>query len=118
MEGTVPEAIGILRGTLDVLVLRALLGGPLHGYQVSEWFDQRARHDLSVLDSAIYQSLYRLERQRFITAEWGVSANNRQARYYRLTAKGRASLRAETTSWLRYAAAVTALLTEAEPAAG
>lgn len=111
------EPIGILRGTLDTLVLRALLGGPLHGYQLSEWFDRRARQDLSVLDSAIYQSLYRLERQRFITAEWGLSANNRQARYYRLTAKGRASLRAETATWLRYAAAVTALLTDPEPAA-
>jgi PadR family transcriptional regulator, regulatory protein PadR len=111
-----PEPIGILRGTLDTLVLRALLGGPMHGYQVSEWFDRYARRDLSVLDSAIYQSLYRLERQRLITAEWGLSANNRQARYYRLTVKGRTSLRAETATWLRYAAAVTVLLTEPEPA--
>jgi transcriptional regulator len=112
------EPVGILRGTLDTLVLRALQGGPLHGYQLSEWFDRRARRDLSVLDSAIYQSLYRLERQRLVSAEWGLSANNRQARYYRLTAKGRASLRDETESWLRYAATVTALLTEpdSEPA--
>jgi PadR family transcriptional regulator, regulatory protein PadR len=110
------EPIAILRGTLDTLVLRALLGGAMHGYQLSEWFDRRARQDLSVLDSAIYQSLYRLERQQLIAAEWGLSVNNRQARYYRLTSKGRASLRAETATWLRYTAAVTALLTEPEPA--
>ena len=110
------EPLSILRGTLDTLVLRALLGAPMHGYEISEWLDGRARGNLVVLDSALYQSLYRLEKQRFITADWGVTENNRQARYYRITAKGRASLRNETASWLRYAATVTAILTEPETA--
>ena len=111
-----PEPLNILRGTLDALVLRALLGVPMHGYQISEWLDRRAKGNLVVLDSALYQSLYRLEKQRFIAADWGVTENNREARYYRITAKGRASLRAETASWLRYAATVTAILTEPETA--
>jgi PadR family transcriptional regulator PadR len=110
----VPEPLSILRGTLDTLVLRALLGAPMHGYEISEWLDRRAHGNLLVLDSALYQALYRLEKQRLIIADWGVTENNRQARYYRLTAKGRASLRAETATWLRYAATVTAILAEPE----
>jgi PadR family transcriptional regulator PadR len=112
----VTEPLSILRGTLDTLVLRALLGVPMHGYQISEYLDRRSRGNLLVLDSALYQSLYRLEKQRLIAADWGVTENNREARYYRITAKGRASLRDETASWLRYAATVTAILTEPETA--
>jgi PadR family transcriptional regulator PadR len=112
----VPEPLSILRGTLDTLVLRALLGVPMHGYQISEYLDRRSRGNLLVLDSALYQSLYRLEKQRLIAADWGVTENNREARYYRITVKGRASLRDETASWLRYAATVTAILTEPETA--
>jgi PadR family transcriptional regulator PadR len=112
----VAEPLNILRGTLDTLVLRALLGTPMHGYQISEWIDARAKGNLVVLDSALYQSLYRLEKQRLIAATWGVTENNREARYYRVTTKGRALLRAETTTWLRYAATVTAILTEPETA--
>jgi DNA-binding PadR family transcriptional regulator len=88
----------------------------MHGYQISEWIDGRAKGNLVVLDSALYQSLYRLEKQRLIAATWGITENNREARYYRITPKGRASLRAETETWLRYAATVTAILTEAETA--
>jgi PadR family transcriptional regulator PadR len=110
------EPLNILRGTLDTLVLRALLGVPMHGYQISEWLDARAKGNLVVLDSALYQSLYRLEKQRLIAAAWGVTENNREARYYRITAKGRALLRSETATWLRYAATVTAILTEPEAA--
>src|SRR4051812_9846799 len=106
------DALPILRGTLDVLVLRALLGEPQHGFEISSWLDHRGDGNLAVLDSALYQSLYRLETQRLITAEWGVTQNNRQARYYRITARGRAHLRAETEDWLRYSMVVTAILTE------
>jgi PadR family transcriptional regulator, regulatory protein PadR len=112
----VAEPLSILRGTLDTLVLRALLGVPMHGYQISEYLDRRSRGNLLVLDSALYQSLYRLEKQRLVAADWGVTENNREARYYRITTKGRASLRDETASWLRYAATVTAILTEPETA--
>lgn len=101
----------ILRGTLDLLVLRALLATPMHGYEITSWLDRHTQGNLAVLDSALYQALYRLEKARLVAAEWGVSDNNRRARYYRVTARGRAHLRAETTSWLRYAQTVTAVLT-------
>lgn len=100
----------VLRGTLDLLVLRALLGDARHGYEISAWLDRHANGNLAILDSALYQALYRLERQRLIAAEWGVTENKRQARYYSVTARGRAFLRAETTNWLRYADTVSALL--------
>ena len=102
----------VLRGTLDILVLRALLGVPMHGYEITSWLDRRGGGNLALLDSALYQALYRLERQRLIAAEWGVTENNRKARYYRITSRGRTYLRAETESWLRYANTVSAILTE------
>ena len=107
-----PEPLPVLRGTLDVLVLRALLGEPMHGFEITTWLATRAKGNLAVLDSALYQALYRLERQRLISAEWGTTENNRQARYYRITTRGRAYLRSETVSWLRYAQTVSAILTE------
>jgi len=106
----------VLRGTLDVLVLRALLARPKHGYEIASWLDRNADGKLAVLDSALYQALYRLEKQRLIRAEWGVTDNNRQARYYYVTAKGRKHLRAETSSWLRYASTVSDILTAPLPA--
>ena len=106
-----PEPLNIVRGTLDTLVLRSLLGAPMHGYQISEWIDARAKGNLVVLDSALYQSLYRLEKQRLIAAAWGVTENNRRARYYKLTAAGRAYLRNETKNWMQYAETVTTILT-------
>jgi transcriptional regulator len=105
-----------LRGTLDVLVLRALLGGPMHGYEIGEWIERRGKDNLDILDSALYQALYRLEQQRLIDAQWGVTGNNRRARYYSITRRGRGHLRDETASWLRYAQTVTSILADPEPA--
>lgn len=101
----------VLRGTLDLLVLRALLARPMHGFEIAAWLERHTEGNLAILDSAPYQALYRLEKARLIGAEWGVSENNRRARYYHVATRGRAHLRAETTSWLRYAHAVTAVLT-------
>lgn len=101
----------VLRGTLDLLVLRALLGDAKHGYEITGWLDQHAGGNLAILDSALYQALYRLEKQRLIAAEWGVTENKRQARYYSVTPRGRSFLRAETNNWLRYSETVTAVLT-------
>jgi DNA-binding PadR family transcriptional regulator len=84
----------------------------MHGFEITTWLGARAQGNLVLLDSALYQALYRLERQRLIAAEWGTTENNRQARYYRITARGRAYLRAETASWLRYAQTVSAILME------
>ena len=106
------ERLSVVRGTLDVLVLKALAWGPMHGFEVADWLERRSRDALALDDSALYQSLYRLEARGLLAAEWGVTENNRQARYYRITAAGRAHLRRETAAWVRYAATVTAILTE------
>ena len=92
------------------LVLKALATTPMHGFGLSKWIEQRAGHELEVVDSALYKSLHRLEDDGAITAEWGVSENNRRAKYYSLTARGRQRLRAETATWKRYVVAVTNVL--------
>src|SRR3954451_15214689 len=92
----------LLQGTLDVLVLRALGGGPLHGYAVSRSIHQRTDGVLEIEDAPLYKALHRLERAGHVAAEWGASENNRRARYYALTAAGRRHLRVEESSWRRY----------------
>ena len=101
----------VIKGTLDVLVLRALSLAPMHGFEIAAWLDERARGAVEVEDSALYQALYRMERRGLVAAEWGVTERNRRARYYRVTPEGRAQLRAETKRWLRYASTVTEILT-------
>lgn len=113
-----PERLAVLKGTLDVLVLKALAWGPMHGFEVAEWLEGRSGDALALDDSALYQALYRLEGKGLVAAEWGITDNNRKARYYHVTRTGRAHLTRETDSWLRYAAAVTRILTEPQPAAG
>ena len=103
----------LLQGTVDVLVLRTLAWGPMHGYAVSRWIHQRTEGVLEIEDAPLYKSLHRLERAGFVAAEWGLSENNRRARYYALTPAGRQQLRAEESAWRRYAAAVFKVL---EPA--
>ena len=109
------EALAVLRGTLDVLVLKALSWGPMHGFEITAWIESQAGGNLDVVDSALYQALYRLEGRRFIAADWGVTENNRRARYYSVTPAGRAHLRAETARWLRYAETVTGILIAPRP---
>lgn len=104
------SALGLLQGTLDVLILQTLTLGPMHGYGVSRWIRQRTRDVLLVEEAALYQALHRLERRGFIEAEWGLSENNRRAKYYTLTAAGRRQLRSEADSWRTYAAAVFRVL--------
>ena len=108
-----PDALPLVKGTLDVLVLRALSWGPMHGFEIAEWLEHSSGGVLGVEDSALYQALHRMELRKLICAEWGVTGNNRRARYYRLTREGRSRLRADTSSWLRYAGAVTTVLTTA-----
>jgi PadR family transcriptional regulator PadR len=100
----------LLHGTLDVLVLKALSLGPLHGYAVTEWIERHGDGDLVIVDAALYKALHRLEDGGAIEAEWGLSENNRKAKYYSLTPRGRAQLRTETASWRRYASAVGRIL--------
>lgn len=105
----------LMKGTLDMLVLQTLAHETMHGYGVSEWIRGRTNGTLQVQDAALYQALRRLEEKGMLAAEWGVSENNRRARYYRLTAAGRRLLRMETSAWRRYADAVFQVL---EPSRG
>jgi PadR family transcriptional regulator, regulatory protein PadR len=104
------DASDLLHGTLDVLVLKALSLGSLHGYAVSEWIEHHGDGDLVIVDAALYKALHRLEDAGAIESEWGVSENNRKAKYYALTPRGRAQLRAEAATWRRYASAVGRIL--------
>ena len=83
---------GLLQGTVDILILRALAWEPMHGYAVSRWLADRSDGVLAVEGAALYQALHRLERSKWVTAAWGLSENNRKAKYYTLTAAGRAQL--------------------------
>ena len=96
----------LLKGTVDLLILRSLQQGPSHGYEVSRWVHDRTDGVLTLEDAALYQALHRLEDEGLIASEWGVSENNRRAKYYELTAEGRRRLRKEIAGWRRYAAAV------------
>src|SRR6476646_2137615 len=100
----------LLKGTVDLLILYSLRQGPRHGYEVSRWVRERTDDVLAVEDAALYQALHRLEDRGWIESEWGLSENNRKAKYYELTARGRAQLRAETTRWTQYAEAVFRVL--------
>ena len=100
----------LLQGTLDVLVLRTLAWGTMHGYAVSRWIRERTDGELTVEDAPLYKALHRLEQAGFVAAEWGLSENNRRARYYSLTSAGRRQFRAEENAWRRYAEAVFKVL--------
>jgi transcriptional regulator len=104
------EPLDLLQGTLDVLILKTLSWQPMHGYAVSRWIRQRTDDVLAVEDAALYQALHRLERRGWIESEWGLSENNRRAKYYQLTTEGRRQLRAEAATWRRYAEAVFKVL--------
>jgi PadR family transcriptional regulator PadR len=100
----------LLHGTLDVLVLKTLSWGPMHGFGISTWIEQQTGNELVIVDAALYKALHRLEDSGAIVGEWGVSDNNRRARYYSLTPGGRRLLRAEAATWKRYVAAVSSVL--------
>jgi PadR family transcriptional regulator, regulatory protein PadR len=100
----------ILRGTLDLLVLKALSRGTAHGYGVARWIEFATDDALAVGEGTLYPALHRLEERGWITAHWGVSENNRRAKFYSLTPRGRSQLRIEAESWRRYARAVFAAL--------
>ena len=101
----------LLQGTLDLIVLRTVALGPIHGYGLAALVRDRSGGELTVEDAALYQALHRLERQGFIEAEWAPSENNRRARYYSLTRSGRKRMAEQAGNWRRYARALEALLT-------
>jgi PadR family transcriptional regulator, regulatory protein PadR len=104
------EDLQLLQGTLDVLVLKALGGEARHGFGIARWIRETTEDELRVEDRALYVALHRMEERGWIEAEWGVTENNRRAKYYQLTAEGRSALRRQSVTWERYALAVSRVL--------
>ena len=100
------STLSLMQGTVDLLILRALQQGPAHGYAVSRWVHDCTDSVLKIEDASLYQALHRLEEKGWIDSEWGLSENNRRAKYYELTTNGRRQLRADVSAWKRYAEAV------------
>ena len=107
------RSLDLLQGTVDVLILKTLSWESMHGYSIAKWIERRTEGVLGIADAALYQALHRLERRGWISSEWGLSENNRKAKYYHLTAAGRQQLRSEVTQIRRY---VDALYKVLEPA--
>jgi PadR family transcriptional regulator, regulatory protein PadR len=102
---------GLLQGTVELLVLKTLSWGPMHGYGVASWIETVTSDALRVEEGSLYPALYRMAQKGWISAEWGLSDNNRKAKYYRLTGEGRRQLRKQMSGWHRFAAAVDAAIT-------
>src|SRR5580698_4018936 len=109
-DQTLTDRIDLPQGTLDLLVLRTLSLGPQHGWAISERVQQVSSDVLRIQQGSLYPALHRLERRGWIKAEWGVSENNRRAKYYQLTRTGKKQLETETESWRKLAAAVAQIL--------
>ena len=110
--------IDLLRSSLDLLILRALTWGPRHGYAVAEWIEDATSDAFSVEEGTLYPALHRLERKGWVESEWGISEQNRRAKFYRLTTAGRAQFRAEAPTWHRCADAIAAALRATSPDGG
>jgi transcriptional regulator len=104
------EDLELVRGTLDLLILKTLTWGPLHGYAITDSIRQRTEDEILVEEGALYPALHRLAKRGWIEAKWGRSENNRRAKYYRLTTEGRIRLQAREATWERYTAAVGKVL--------
>lgn len=107
--------MGLIRGTLDVLVLKALSWGPMHGFEIVRWLEDRSGGEFTIENAALLQALHRLEARECLTGAWGVTGNNRKARYYTLTPAGREALRAEADAVRQSVAALTDVLTARSP---
>lgn len=105
-----PKQMSLLQGTLDVLVLTAVAAEPRHGYAVAQWIRRTTDGALEIEDGALYTSLHRMEKRGWLEAEWGVSENNRRAKFYALTPTGRKALVEAANDWSRYAEAVFKVL--------
>jgi transcriptional regulator len=108
------ETGDLLQGTLSLLILKALAGGERHGYDVARWIEQVTDGVLEIEEGSLYPALRRLEDRELVESRWGLSENNRRARFYGLSRAGRAHLKSDASLWLRFARAVTSVL-EAEP---
>lgn len=109
-----PEAGEILQGTLDMLILRTLVTGPAHGHTIAQVIEHTSENALEIEQGSLYPALHRLEDRGLLASEWGASENNRKAKYYRLTAKGRKELHAATGRWRRMTRAIDLILGHSE----
>jgi len=99
------------RGAIELLILKTISWRPMHGYAIAQWIQETTDDALKVEEGSLYPALHRLENKGLIESRWGTSENNRQAKFYGLTGEGRRSLRAESESWMQYAAAITKVIT-------
>lgn len=104
------EAMGLMQGTVDVLILKTLTWSSMHGYGISQWIRQRTDGALAVEDAALYQALHRLERKGWVDSEWGISDTNRRAKFYQITREGRKQLQADVAELRRYVEALFKVL--------
>ena len=104
------ESLELMRGTLDLLVLKTVSLSPMHGYDISKWVRQRTAETIRIEDGALYQALRRLEKKRWLEADWRLSPRGREVRFYSLTERGRKELATRTMTWNRYVAAMSSVL--------
>lgn len=109
-----PENVQVLKGTLDLMILKSLRWGPVHGYGVVIWIKRVTDGALQIEDGALYPALHRLQNRGLIDAEWGTSENNRRAKYYHLTRRGRRQLEREISSWTRFSEAIWKVIDASE----
>jgi transcriptional regulator len=106
-----PAELPFKRGAIELLILKTLSWGPMHGYAIAQWIQVTTDDALRVEEGSLYPALHRLEDKGLVAPSWGLSENNRQAKFYALTTEGRRTLRADAASWLQYAAAITKVVT-------
>ena len=104
------DPLPVLKGTLDVLVLKALTWQPMHGFEITAWLETESGHRLALEDAALYQALYRLEKRGLVTAAWGITDANRRARYYKITTAGRKEVTTQISQWVQYSSAMNDIL--------
>lgn len=107
------DSLELLKGTLDIVILKTLEGGPRHGYGISRWVREATREDFSIDEGALYPALRRLEKRGYVESEWGVSDTGREAKFYHLTQAGRAELASGVLTWGRYVTAMSRVFGEA-----
>ena len=108
-----PKSVDLLQGTLEFLILKTLSWDPMHGFAIGRWIRKTTDDALEIEEGALYPALHRMERRGWIEAEWGVTSNNRRAKFYAITRLGRDQLRREESSWTRYVAAVSKIMAAA-----
>jgi PadR family transcriptional regulator, regulatory protein PadR len=108
-----PQSVDLLQGTLEFLVLKTLSWGALHGFAIARWIRKTTDDALEIEEGALYPALHRMERKGWIESDWGVTENNRRAKYYQITRLGKDQLRREESSWTRYVSAVSKIMAAA-----